>query len=124
MSARKRFAAIGLSATMLSGVGVALTATDAAAATYACNYTRTTNPYRTYAGHYSGSTHIPTKGSWSKANIEAQCLLKKDGWNPGPIDGIYGDQTLSAVMYMQARYGIGIDGYMGPESWPILRYFA
>lgn len=122
MSMRKRFASVGVAATLLAGAGVVFVTSEASAATYSCNYSRSNS--RTYAGHYWGSTYVPKKGQWSKAAIEAQCLLKAEGWNPGPIDGIYGDKTISATMYFQAAKGLPIDGYVGPDTWPVLRYFA
>ncbi|MDI2124946.1 peptidoglycan-binding domain-containing protein [Yinghuangia seranimata] len=123
MNVRKRMAAVGVAATLLAGAGVAFTATEASATTYTCHYTRTTNPYRTYAGYYSGSTYVPHFGESSKPVIEAQCLLRGVGYNI-TADGIYGQKTKDAMTNFQANHALWPDGYVGPDSWPVLRYFG
>lgn len=44
-----------------------------------------------------------------------QALLDK-GYNPGPIDGIWGRNTSGAVEKFQADHGLVVDGIVGPET--------
>jgi peptidoglycan hydrolase-like protein with peptidoglycan-binding domain len=83
-----------------------------------------------FAGHYSGNTVIPTTGSISEAGKEAQCLLKRAGFNPGTIDGIFGPNSQSAARGLQNfvnnnfHAGISVDGLPGPQTWPWLRFLS
>jgi peptidoglycan hydrolase-like protein with peptidoglycan-binding domain len=52
---------------------------------------------------------------------ELQQLLKTKGFNPGPIDGIFGPSTLSAVVSFQRFNGLDADGIVGPLTWKALR---
>ncbi len=42
--------------------------------------------------------------------IRAQALLRTLGYDPGPVDGVVGKRTRSAIMMFQAEQGIRIDG--------------
>ena len=46
-----------------------------------------------------------------------QSLLSKIGYNPGPIDGIFGSQTQQAVIEFQKNNGLVADGIVGPATW-------
>ncbi|MYS19753.1 MULTISPECIES: peptidoglycan-binding protein [unclassified Streptomyces] len=52
---------------------------------------------------------------------EAQCLLRRAGISPGGIDGMFGPLTQRAVMVMQQRSGLVVDGIIGPKTWKALR---
>lgn len=52
--------------------------------------------------------------------MEIQSLLKKIGYNPGPIDGIYGQQTKNAVTQFQRDNGLDADGIIGPQTYKVL----
>ncbi|WP_328665406.1 peptidoglycan-binding protein [Streptomyces sp. NBC_00328] len=52
---------------------------------------------------------------------EAQCLLRRAGISPGGIDGMFGPLTHRAVMAMQKRAGLDVDGMVGPRTWQALR---
>lgn len=52
-----------------------------------------------------------------------QSILSKIGYNPGPIDGIYGSMTLRAVRRFQADNGLISDGIVGPNTWGLLNRF-
>ncbi|MDT6986314.1 peptidoglycan-binding protein [Streptomyces lusitanus] len=52
---------------------------------------------------------------------EAQCLLRRAGFPPGDIDGIYGPRTERAVQRLQQRAGLVVDGIVGPHTWGALR---
>lgn len=42
------------------------------------------------------------------------------GFHPGPLDGIYGPQTTTAVRAFQKARGLTVDGVAGPEVWAAL----
>jgi len=52
---------------------------------------------------------------------ELQQLLKAKGFNPGPIDGIFGTGTQKAVISFQKYNGLDADGVVGPLTWKALR---
>lgn len=59
-------------------------------------------------------------GSQGEAVKELQSLLTQRGYAPGPIDGIFGAQTKTAVMRFQSDRGFSIDGIVGPTTWAAL----
>lgn len=52
---------------------------------------------------------------------EAQRILTGQGYNVGPIDGIFGPQTKTAVLSFQKAKGLLPDGIIGPQTWAALR---
>ncbi|GLC30966.1 peptidoglycan-binding protein [Clostridium omnivorum] len=46
-----------------------------------------------------------------------QQLLKNAGFNPGTIDGIFGNNTEKAVRAYQASKGLAVDGIVGNQTW-------
>jgi peptidoglycan hydrolase-like protein with peptidoglycan-binding domain len=52
---------------------------------------------------------------------ELQQRLKDKGFNPGPIDGIFGPSTLQAVISFQKYNDLDPDGIVGPLTWEALR---
>ncbi|MGF7057979.1 M14 family metallopeptidase [Brassicibacter mesophilus] len=52
-----------------------------------------------------------------------QSILTKIGYNPGTIDGIYGEATRQAVMEFQRNNGLTSDGIVGPMTWRLLDRF-
>lgn len=52
-----------------------------------------------------------------------QSLLAKIGYDPGPIDGIFGVQTRQAVIYFQRNNGLLADGIVGPATWNVFNRF-
>lgn len=42
-------------------------------------------------------------------------------YNPGTIDGIFGNKTLEAVKKFQKENSLGIDGIVGPKTWSKLK---
>lgn len=59
-------------------------------------------------------------GSQGASVVELQRLLLSNGFNPGPIDGIFGPQTQSAVIAFQRSKGLTVDGIVGIQTWTAL----
>jgi peptidoglycan hydrolase-like protein with peptidoglycan-binding domain len=45
-----------------------------------------------------------------------QRTLRRLGWQPGPVDGLYGPRTKAAVTRFQAAARIGVDGVVGSQT--------
>jgi peptidoglycan hydrolase-like protein with peptidoglycan-binding domain len=60
---------------------------------------------------------ILKKGSTDPAVRDLQEALKALGHDPGPIDGVFGAKTESAVKAFQQQRGITVDGIVGRVSW-------
>lgn len=52
-----------------------------------------------------------------------QSLLARIGYNPGPVDGVFGQQTQQAVIAFQRDNGLIPDGVVGPATWGIFERF-
>ncbi|MEW9097031.1 MAG: M14 family metallopeptidase [Clostridiaceae bacterium] len=63
------------------------------------------------------------RGSRGTDVMEIQGLLKKLGYDPGPIDGIYGAQTENAVKEFQRNNGLVADGIIGPNTYRVMEKF-
>lgn len=57
------------------------------------------------------------KGSSGDDVAEIQKALKDAGFYRGELDGIFGDQTGSAVKNFQSRCGLDADGIVGDATW-------
>ncbi|MGV9901635.1 peptidoglycan-binding domain-containing protein [Streptomyces sp. NPDC003388] len=131
MASRRNLAMALTAATLIAG---AITAPAAFADTitaqaYTCQYSQ--SGVNGYAGHYKGMTVIPSSTGVSSSGIEAQCLLKKIGFDPGTIDGVFGSNSKAAARafqsYVNDRSGytvMTVDGIVGSQTWPELRYYA
>lgn len=62
-------------------------------------------------------------GSKGTEVMHIQATLKKIGYNPGVIDGIYSTDTEKAVEIFQRNHGLTVDGIIGPNTYRILRSF-
>jgi peptidoglycan hydrolase-like protein with peptidoglycan-binding domain len=60
---------------------------------------------------------VLSKGSTDPAVRDLQAALQALGQDPGPIDGIFGGKTESAVKKFQQQRGIAVDGIVGRVSW-------
>ena len=49
-----------------------------------------------------------------------QRILLSIGYDPGPIDGIFGPLTQRAVMEFQRDNGLIPDGIVGPQTYAVL----
>lgn len=76
---------------------------------------------RTYAGHSGTHQTVLAHNTTSWDVVEAQCLLREAGFEPGAVDGVYGPNTEQAVKRLQAKAGIEDDGLVGPDTWKVLR---
>lgn len=47
---------------------------------------------------------------------DIQNVLQAAGFDPGPIDGIRGRQTIAATKAFQAKHGLKADGIVGPKT--------
>jgi peptidoglycan hydrolase-like protein with peptidoglycan-binding domain len=57
------------------------------------------------------------KGSTDPAVRDLQEALKALGYNPGPIDGVFGATTEAAVKAFQQARSITADGIVGKVTW-------
>lgn len=67
-------------------------------------------------------TSQPTlrRGSSGSAVKTLQTRLQTLGLDPGPIDGIFGSMTDSAVRAFQRARNLQVDGIVGPQTWATL----
>ncbi|PBC84515.1 Helix-turn-helix domain-containing protein [Streptomyces sp. KS_16] len=103
----------------VSGTGATLTFTHRPGEAFPCSVQRRAGAL--YAGHSSTGTAILDRGATGWDVVEAQCLLHRQGYDPGVVDGIVGGKTLRAVKRLQARAGLPTDGIVGPDTWKVLR---
>ncbi|MFG2290039.1 helix-turn-helix domain-containing protein [Streptomyces sp. NPDC048595] len=93
--------------------------THRAGETYACHVRRTGAGL--YAGRSRTATAILGNGTSGWEAVEAQCLLRHRGYDPGPVDGIVGENTMRAAKRLQQAAGLPVDGIVGPDTWKALR---
>jgi spore coat assembly protein SafA len=60
------------------------------------------------------------RGATGEHVRDLQQELKKAGFDPGPIDGVFGPRTESAVRTFQRAAGLQVDGIVGPRTWAAL----
>ncbi|WP_327287464.1 peptidoglycan-binding protein [Streptomyces sp. NBC_01198] len=89
------------------------------ATSYTCHITRSDSTW--YAGLSRSRTAVVQEGMVGKDVAEVQCLLKRAGFSPGEIDGIYGELTQRAVRRLQTEHALVVDGMVGPHTWKALR---
>ena len=59
---------------------------------------------------------VYTQGSRGSVVRTIQQKLKNWGYYSGPVDGIFGAKTLSAVKYFQRKNGLTVDGKVGAKT--------
>lgn len=88
--------------------------------TYPCDVRRSRAVGGGLTARYSTTrTAILAGPGWDV--VEAQCLLRHHKVDPGVVDGIYGQQTIAAVVRLQKKAGLPEDGIVGPDTWQVLR---
>ncbi|MEW5741404.1 MAG: peptidoglycan-binding domain-containing protein [Myxococcota bacterium] len=61
------------------------------------------------------------RGSRGQSVVELQRSLRAAGFNPGGIDGVFGDHTRAAVVAFQRANGLSVDGVVGADTSAMLR---
>ena len=67
-----------------------------------------------------GEAQLSTGSSGAEVK-QVQQILQGQGYNVGPVDGIYGPQTQAAVQAFQKSKGLIPDGIVGPLTWAALQ---
>lgn len=66
------------------------------------------------------STSLPgstlKRGASGPSVLQLQRALAREGFDPGPVDGKFGDQTDRAVRAFQRANGLDVDGAVGPAT--------
>lgn len=62
-------------------------------------------------------------GSGGANVMKIQAVLKKIGYGIGGLDGIFGNETRSAVIRFQQNNGLTVNGVIGEETYEILNKF-
>ncbi|MFE9443384.1 peptidoglycan-binding protein [Streptomyces sp. NPDC006602] len=106
-------------APLVSAVASAPRSPARTAPPYTCRLKRTDG--RWYAGNSRTQDAIVADGEAGPEVAEAQCLLRRAGFSPGVVDGIFGPLTERAVKRVQGRAGLVVDGVIGPHTWKALR---
>ena len=57
----------------------------------------------------------PALAQWSQLTLDIQTILTTLGYNPGTVDGIYGERTGSAIEAFQEDVGIPVDGQISQQ---------
>jgi len=65
----------------------------------------------------TGAPATVRSGSRGEAVSTLQQQLKAAGFDPGPIDGVFGPRTKAAVEAYQKANGLAVDGVVGPQTW-------
>lgn len=73
------------------------------------------------AGYSATRTTLMDLKSTGWEVLEAQCLLRHHGFDPGIADGSYGERSKNAAKAFQKARGLVVDGVVGPDTWQELR---
>jgi len=63
---------------------------------------------------------ILRNGSRGEDVKSVQEILKHLGYNLGPLDGVFGNRTETAIVQFQEEYNLYSDGIVGPNTWSML----
>ncbi|MFB7272241.1 peptidoglycan-binding protein [Streptomyces sp. NPDC056244] len=74
-----------------------------------------------HAGHSLTTDALIDINGNGRDVVEAQCLLRRHGFDPGVVDGLYGPASKEAVRKFQATRQLVEDGIVGPDTWAELR---
>lgn len=64
------------------------------------------------AGCYSDERQAQAAAALNAYTLALQTDLQRAGYDPGPIDGIYGPQTVAAVEQLQTDSGLAVTGFV------------
>jgi DNA invertase Pin-like site-specific DNA recombinase/peptidoglycan hydrolase-like protein with peptidoglycan-binding domain len=67
-----------------------------------------------------GSGFGPTREALRVETLQRS--LRRLGWAPGPVDGLFGPRTEAALLGFQAARGLAADGVAGPATWGALAH--
>ncbi|MGW2179074.1 helix-turn-helix domain-containing protein [Streptomyces sp. NPDC001732] len=87
--------------------------------TYECTVQRKDGRLR--AGHSDTREMLLDINSTGFDVVEAQCLLREKGFDPGVFDGLYDERTKGAAKKFQQAHHLVVDGIIGPDTWRELR---
>ncbi|MFF3396735.1 helix-turn-helix domain-containing protein [Streptomyces sp. NPDC002669] len=87
--------------------------------TYECAVQRKDGRLR--AGHSDTREMLLDINSTGFDVVEAQCLLREKGFDPGVFDGLYDERTKGAAKKFQQAHHLVVDGIIGPDTWRELR---
>jgi N-acetylmuramoyl-L-alanine amidase len=62
------------------------------------------------------SKRIVKRGATGSDVREMQYRLKHLGYYTGPVDGVFGNRTYNALRHFQYRFGLRVDGVLGPKT--------
>ncbi|MFJ2739125.1 helix-turn-helix domain-containing protein [Streptomyces sp. NPDC087440] len=74
-----------------------------------------------YAGHSVTRESLLMPNTRGRDVVEAQCLLKRHGFDAGAVDGLYGPAAKDAARAFQRGHGLVPDGLVGENTWRELR---
>lgn len=72
-------------------------------------------------GHPVLAAALLAQGSRGAEVAELQRSLRAAGFDPGPVDGVFGPRTAAAVRAFQRARGLQVDGIVGPATRAALR---
>ncbi|MEV8452712.1 helix-turn-helix domain-containing protein [Streptomyces sp. NPDC052095] len=87
--------------------------------TYPCEVRREHGELR--AGHSGTREMLLDINSTGFDVVEAQCLLREKGFDPGATDGLYDERSKGAAKKFQQAHRLVVDGIIGPDTWRELR---
>lgn len=70
----------------------------------------------------AASSKMLRRGSIGNHVEALQMHLKAYGYDPGKVDGVFGDGTEDAVKLFQAQHGLVVDGVAGPATLNMLQF--
>lgn len=103
---------------MVSGIGLSLTQPGVLAQTLDAAPQLNSQSNSTVA--QTRSRPVLQVGSEGAVVTELQGLLKLWGYYTGVVDGLYQEETVTAVVAFQQAAGLSADGIVGPRTWTYL----
>lgn len=80
--------------------------------------------FRVIAAPAAGAAPVLRPGDRGEPVRRLQQALATAGFDPGGIDGIFGQRTETAVRRFQQAKGLAVDGIVGAQTWAALRQAA